>query len=116
METKRPTGVLIIIPALLAAHVFGAIALLTRWREIQTNHPRLTDDVFPLAAFLIFFSMTGLIATWYWKRWGPVCVTAAYVLVLLFDAYFGIYHHMYVATGAIMLYWTVVWPIRKQLR
>jgi len=106
---------LIVLPTLLAAHVFGGLAVITRWYEIQAAHPRLTENMLPVAVALLVLSMTGIVSTWYWKRWGALCVTAAYILVLWFDVYFEIFFHLYAATGAIILYGIVVWPARKQL-
>lgn len=90
--------------------------MVTRWSEIQEEHPRLDEGMLPVAVGLILLSMTGLIATWYWRRWGTWCIVGAYVLAICFDVYFEIYFHLYVATGAIMLYWIALWPVRTELR
>lgn len=107
---------LILLPTLLVTHAFGGLMIITRWYEIQEEHPRLDETMLPVAIGLIVLSMIGLIATWYWRRWGVGCVVAAYLLAISFDVYFEIFFHLYVASGAILLYGIALWPARTQLR
>lgn len=82
---------------MLLGNCFALYKLFTDKQEFLTKFPKLTETAFNIFRFLPVINIIALVGMWFLKSWAVYLALACGVAVIVFDLYFGIYYHLYVA-------------------
>lgn len=82
---------------------FALYKLLTDKQEFLAKFPRLTEAAFNIFYFLPVLNIIALAGMWFLKSWAVYLAIACGVAVIVFDVYFGIFYHLYVAIPSTLI-------------
>lgn len=88
---------------MLLGNVFALYKLFTDKQEFLIKFPKLTESAFNIFRFLPVINIIALAGLWFLKPWGAFLFIVCGIIVIVFDWYFGIYYHLYVAMPSTVL-------------
>lgn len=88
---------------LLTGNCFALYKLFTDKQAFLSQFPRLTENVFNLFRFFPVINIMALAGMWFLKPWGAYLAITCGIIVIVFDIYFGIYYHLYVAIPSTLI-------------
>ena len=89
----KHTAFAIFILLMLIGNGFALFKMFTEKQEFLSKFPRLSEQAFHLFRLLPLLNIAGLAGLWFYQTWAVWLRLA----VIIFDLYFGIYYHLYVA-------------------
>lgn len=93
----------IFIFLMLAGNCFALYKLFTDKQEFLTKYPALSETAFNIFRFLPLVNIIALAGMWLLKSWAAYLAIACGITVIVFDIYFGIRYHLYVAVPSILI-------------
>lgn len=93
----------IFLVLMLLGNGFAFYKMITGRQEFLSQFPKLNATAFNILRFLPLLNIIALAGLWFLKPWAAYLAMACGVAVILFDLYFGIYYHLYVAVPSTLV-------------
>lgn len=88
---------------MLLGNSFALYKMITSKQEFLTQFPKLTNQAFNIFRLLPVINIISLAGLWFLKSWGAYLAVACGLTVIVFDLYFGVYYHLYVAIPSTLI-------------
>lgn len=99
----KPLLYFIYLLIMLLGNCFALYKMFTARQEFFDQFPKLTETAFNIFRFLPIINIIALAGMWFFKSWGAYLAIACGIAVIVFDIYFGIRYHLYVAIPSTLI-------------
>lgn len=94
---------MIFILLMLLGNSLAIYKMFTAKQDFFDQFPKLTETAFSIFRLLPVINIIALSGMLLMKPWAAYLVIACAIAVIVFDIYFGIYYHLYVAVPSTLI-------------
>jgi hypothetical protein len=88
---------------LLLGNCFALYKMFTTKQEFLVQFPKLSGQAYNLFRLLPAINIIAIAGLWFLKPWAACLAIACCTAIIIFDGYFGIYYHLYVAIPSTLI-------------
>ena len=88
---------------MLLGNCFALYKMFTEKQVFLAQFPKLTEKPFTILLLLPVINIIAVAGLWFLKPWAAYLAIACGVAIIVFDVYFAIYYHLYVAVPSALI-------------